>query len=211
MERIEALIKMVERQPIPEDQGLPYSHEEVSQLWKPIAQRLIPGWEYDSSANAAADFICHTNKGAVLIGNVGSGKTTTMRIFQQVSHMLKRDGNIPEWGRMVIPGILSTRQIQMRFGAEGDSFLLELSEQNFLCIDDLGSETPIVNQYGTKSDPIASLLFLRYEKWQQSKVRTYATSNLTKEQLKTRYGERLFDRMKEMFIFIVMKGESKRK
>lgn len=211
MDRIEALIKAVERRPILAEQALPFDYQEAIQLWRPIAIRLIHNWESDRTWEPAVEFMCNTHKGAILMGTIGTGKTTSMRIWEQVNYMLLNNNNISKFGKERMPGIISTRQIQMRFSAEGDSFLLELSEQNFICIDDLGSEAVLVNQYGTKSDPIASLLFLRYEKWQQHKSRTYATSNLTKDQLKARYGERLFDRMNEMFTFIVMKGESKRK
>jgi len=39
---------------------------------------------------------------------------------------------------------------------------------------------------------------------------TFCTTNLTIEGLKERYGARLADRFKEMFVVVTWKGESKR-
>ena len=79
-------------------------------------------------------------------------------------------------------------------------------------IDDLGTENEDFMQYGQRANPLAELLEKRYDlSFHRDRVRTVVTSNLTDQQLKERYGFRVFDRLREMFAVVTVKGESLRK
>ena len=81
-----------------------------------------------------------------------------------------------------------------------------------LVIDDLGTENEDFMQYGQRANPLAELLEKRYDlSFYRDHVRTVVTSNLTDQQLKERYGFRVFDRMREMFAVVTVRGESLRK
>ena len=81
-----------------------------------------------------------------------------------------------------------------------------------LVIDDLGTENEDFMQYGQRANPLAELLEKRYDlSFLRDHVRTVVTSNLTDQQIKERYGFRVFDRMREMFAVVTVKGESLRK
>jgi hypothetical protein len=51
----------------------------------------------------------------------------------------------------------------------------------------------------------------RYEIFIENKIKTHLTTNLTNSQLQTRYDLRVYDRLKEMFNFVILDGDSLRK
>ena len=79
--------------------------------------------------------------------------------------------------------------------------------QELLFIDDIGTEPVSLKIYGNEFSPITELLYNRYDKqgW------TIITSNLSDSQIKERYGERIDDRLKEMFDRMHFQGKSYRK
>jgi DNA replication protein DnaC len=82
-----------------------------------------------------------------------------------------------------------------------------------LCIDDIGLENKESKYYGESSDVLGELLLDRYDIFLDDRYRklTHATSNLDSKKLKDVYGERIYDRFKELFNFIPLTGKSKRK
>lgn len=78
-----------------------------------------------------------------------------------------------------------------------------------LCIDDLGSEG-VKNSYGNKSNVIGDIIEARYAAGYTG-VFLHGTTNLTADQLKEFYGGRVASRMKEIFNWIVLPGEDRRK
>ena len=139
-------------------------------------------------------------KGLMICGNVGIGKTTILKTFADVYKIFMNDGMVKNQIRFI-----STHRLLTEYKAKGDEVLLEYDKYP-LIIDDLGNEPDVVNSYGTKTNPVQTLLFLRYE----NKALTYGTSNLHPRQFREKYGDRLADRFKEMFTVITVKGESRR-
>lgn len=80
-----------------------------------------------------------------------------------------------------------------------------------LVIDDLGTENADFIQFGQRANPLQELLEIRYDRsFHRDGVRTVVSSNLTDLEIQSRYGFRVFDRMREMFAFVTVKGESLR-
>lgn len=81
-----------------------------------------------------------------------------------------------------------------------------------ICFDDLGFELP-KNNWGSKSDVMADVLFAIYRKNQLIGDYSwfYFTSNLSGKDFEERYDDRIRDRMREMFNVITIHGESRRK
>jgi hypothetical protein len=77
---------------------------------------------------------------------------------------------------------------------------------HYLAIDDLGTET-LGRHYGNQVKRFSRGFNARYEK----KTLTHATSNLALEDLQQVYGDRIFDRMIELFNDIPLEGKSRRK
>lgn len=146
------------------------------------------------------------NKGFILSGAKGVGKTLN---FQILCRVIADNTSIQ-------PLLISVKEIQSRYRLQqeqgkGEEFLQYLVNKEFLVIDDLGNEEIQMNDYGTKKNLVAEILYQRYPLFQRELVYTYATTNLLNTHLEKLYDPRLIDRMKEMFVFhIVTETESKR-
>jgi hypothetical protein len=167
--------------------------------------------------NGFEDSTLDLNKGILLIGNVGTGKTSTMDIFR--SYLAKTEN--PNWFKMV-----ESRMIIRDFSKEKYAGL-EKHTYNYkpnsiggmvanpisICIDDLGLENRESKHYGESVDVMFELLADRYSIFTDPRYRklTHATSNLTTTKLKDLYGPRIIDRFTEMFNVVTLTGESKRK
>lgn len=160
-----------------------------------IMQQLRPDWQYTDTELTAIDILFNSDKWLLMMGNKGTGKTTLLRLYQQAAHIINRED----------VKLYSTAKFCLEYGTTGEQLILD-NEKGLLCLDDIGVENKTQNRYGTLTDPISTLLFLRYE----SKARTFCTTNLDSAGLKQRYGERLADRFKEMFAVVTFKGESRR-
>lgn len=157
------------------------------------------------------------NKGILLIGNVGTGKTSTMRIFAEY---LGRTNN-PNYfkfveSRMIIREFAKDKYSGMErysFNERPDEHGTMHKKPSNLCIDDLGLEKQEAKHYGETVDVMGEFLADRYSIFIDERYRklTHATSNLSTDSLASLYGERLYDRFVELFNIILLTGKSKRK
>lgn len=74
-----------------------------------------------------------------------------------------------------------------------------LFKVDMLVIDDLGIEPVEIMDYGNVCTPIIDLLTKRYEK----QFFAFITTNLTPQQIREHYGDRIADRLNEMVRKIV--------
>ncbi len=152
------------------------------------------------------------SKGILLRGQVGTGKTLAMRLFNDF---------LGQWN---VQGfrILACRHAVRDYRQEGDKALERYGRKSYssdpdqrrplvICFDDLGVEDTKAKSWGNESSVMGDILMDRYECFLRDGMITHATTNLTNSQLKETYGLRLYDRMKEMFNVIKMEGASFRK
>lgn len=158
-------------------------------------------------------------KGLLLMGGVGTGKTTAMKLFQGIV-----------WNQDHRFGIVNCRHIVRDFRRQGEEIVDKYGRRSFArrmgqdgsgyeqgihpviwCIDDLGHGEVISKQYGNESNVIADILLDRYENFQRVGQITHATTNLDPDGFEKIYGARTRDRMREMMNLIVVEGESYRK
>lgn len=152
-------------------------------------------------------------KGIGLSSSVkGTGKSILMSLFQQNRY---RPYLLIE--TKVVSGMFSTKGEQ---AIDIHSSLLPVPptptffyhREVGICFDDLGFEVN-KNFFGTKSDVMGDVLFNIYSKCQKHGDFSWFhfTSNLSGTQFESRYDSRIRDRMREMFNFISVSGESRRK
>ncbi len=135
------------------------------------------------------------NRGILVIGNYGSGKTILMLAFVGVNNFLAHNYR----GKLI--ETIKYKEI------ETDKDLIKETKKP-LFIDDFGKETKTVNDYGTKKNPVYELISARYE---DGGV-TFGTSNFDEKDLEDMYGEYLFERIKSMFNIIrLITKKSRRK
>jgi DNA replication protein DnaC len=159
----------------------------------------------DQNENPINQIIDHfkskSPKGILLMGNVGTGKTTIMNIMQSIYK-----GN-PQYFKMK-----ETRHIVREYLVNGVNAIDEYSKNTYdYCFDDFGLESSNSNLYGNNLNVMGEIILDRYKSFKDFGTTTHAITNLNGEALKLIYGERLYDRMKEMFEVILMNGKSLRK
>jgi len=139
-------------------------------------------------------------KGVILQGPTGSGKTHWMRLFVGIKNMhaarklLRLYFRNPEGlDAIVKPMILSQPD----------------RHEGVMAIDDLGTE-PRANNYGTTSEVIGDIILDRYDTFKCWGVKTYITTNLTMADIAERYTERITSRLLEMCTVVSMKAPDAR-
>lgn len=172
-------------------------------IYKQIYQKFVDGCKYPEKKD----------KGFIIVGDIGVGKTTCMKIFHR---MFKSTERKFRW-------ITSSTLNDML----SEYTLLEIKEfygKKCLCdlmIDDVGLVAAQKN-YGNVVNVISEIIMERYDLFISHGYRTYFTSNLMDRlapednpqnlpTLETVLGNRVVDRMVEMCDLITWQGDSLRK
>ncbi len=142
------------------------------------------------------------NKGILLYGNVGTGKTTLFRIFKRLSGALDILDNYEKKFTIV-----KTSSIVLEVREKENEGSIKQYFSGGLCFDDLGKEPKEVKIYGNSSTVMGDILFNRYDRM----CLTHGTTNLNEQELKDHYGDRIHSRMMEMFNWILVDGIDYRK
>lgn len=148
--------------------------------------------------------IAPTKNSLFLLGGCGTGKTT---MLQTLHHLLSIE-EFRCWQNPCVNTYCSFyTALQVAKLANDDEDFSYLCKRPILFIDDLGCEPVDVRNYGNSITPFVELLYYRYDNWLPMVI----SSNLTAKELAERYGERVAERMREMFLLVPMTGESFRK
>lgn len=150
------------------------------------------------------------NKGFLVCGGVGVGKTTLMKLFSR--------------NKRRCFDVLNCTDLSYQFAKKGEDAIEAFGkvhhyepldpnyfyqEQIGLCLDDMGTEEEKVN-FGNKANVIAEIILRRYAAGLPYEY-THVTTNLTASALQSYYGPRVWSRITEMFNVIEIKGNDRRK
>lgn len=174
--------------------------------------------EFISLATAAGIDNPSLEKGILLCGIFGTGKTWLMELFranQLQCYQIINAKDIAEDFRIFkldpkskdYEDPLHKYLISKKNAVEDPAVFYQTHLG--LCIDDLGTED-VKNNFGNKKNVIGDIIELRY----QDKIYGqcfHATTNLTAEQIEQYYGGRVRSRLRQMFNFIELPGEDRRK
>lgn len=145
------------------------------------------------------------NKGLMLIGNIGCGKTTLMKVFmenlnpyrmvscREVSEHWKKTGDISKYCTMIMASALAPTA----FG----------NRDSGICFDDLGIENKTKN-YGDEINAMEEVILNWYDKKRFNRI--HITTNLNPEEIEQKYGKRVRSRMREMFNQVLIEGGDRR-
>ncbi len=135
------------------------------------------------------------DKGILLIGPVGCGKTSLMNICRFLLPAEKRHS------------IKSCRDVSFEFAKDGHDIFHKYTRGSFhqgqfepktYCFDDLGLESNM-NFYGNQCSVMAEVILSRYDLFHHFGMLTHITTNLNSSAIEERYGLRVRSRMRELF------------
>ncbi|TXI64307.1 MAG: ATPase [Flavobacterium sp.] len=145
------------------------------------------------------------NKGILLSGPIGCGKTSLMNLMRYV----------PEQERKFI--LKPTREISFEFIKEGYDVIQRYSSGNKLqsgiknyCFDDLGTENNL-KYFGNECNVIGEILLSRYDLFINKKIITHITTNLSASEIEAAYGNRVRSRLRQMLNLIAFNPITKDK
>lgn len=127
----------------------------------------------------------------MLCGACGNGKSTMVKALKQLFKL--RPIIDSQDGKPMGLVIVDAKTIS-EYCRKEDCAFLEMKKKPMLAIDDLGIEPLEVQSFGNIYTPLIDLLTERYE---EQRI-TIITSNLTPEQIRAQYGDRIADRLNEM-------------
>lgn len=146
-------------------------------------------------------------KGLLIVGGIGVGKSAMMKIMQRIfKDTNSRFRLVNAYELKDLSELYTIAQVKEMYGYDLKSDLY---------IDDIGFSVD-VKRYGNTVNIITELLMERYDLFINSGFKTHLSSNLktaitndisNTPTLKTMYGARILDRMKEMCEVINFKGD----
>lgn len=136
-------------------------------------------------------------EGLLLAGTPGNGKTTVVSTIKELIAASQR----PDPVRLDYHGnpdtaflkVVSATDLPQLYSSNENSYHY-LKEVGLLAIDDVGVEPLDYTKFGNIINPFLDIFYARYEK----KLMTIITTNLSKNEIADRYGERFADRANEM-------------
>lgn len=153
-----------------------------------------------------------------LRGPIGTGKSTLMDALMvaaadttkamDVTAMREVGDEYEKNGADCFDKYKARHVTKQGWGADGKYYTRAVL--NHWIMNDLGREKDDVRDYGNKENVGRRFLDFRYDLWQRYGLLTHFTTNSTDEQLKFRYGDMLYGRLKEMTYFIEVEGVSLR-
>lgn len=145
------------------------------------------------------------NKGILLTGPIGIGKTTWFRLMQQV--MAKEQKFY----------YTTCRDVSFEFIKEGYNTIDKYSKgipldfpMKNICFDDLGTENNI-KYFGNECNVMAEIILSRYDLFINFNTKTHITTNLSASEIEKYYTERVRSRLRQMMNFLAVPNQWKDK
>lgn len=176
--------------------------DENKPIYRLIAEYFAKHKDFEKTG--LTENIASLDKGLLIIGGVGCGKTSMLRAFYEIGREIYdkyRDTFM--LFRMISCNSL-VREYENLEQQERDFFFKKYINGT-MYFDDFGTE-PEASNFG-KRNLMKDILEERYLK----EKKCYLTTNLTLNQIEEKYGFRVYDRIKEAFNVIIMDGKSFRK
>ena len=181
------------------------SHFKILETDHPIIYNLIAYFLKDEAT--CFQFKIDLNKGILLSGPIGCGKTSLMNLMKHLT---------PTGHKFFVK---PCRDISFEFIQDGYEVIhkyskgkLYHSEPKTICFDDLGTENNL-KYFGNECNVMAEILLSRYDLYISKKLQTHITTNLSATEIEKNYGNRVRSRLREMINLVSFERniEDKRK
>jgi DNA replication protein DnaC len=146
----------------------------------------------------ASHYSLDIDKGILLTGPVGCGKTSLMNLMR---YLLSAD---------LRHRLQSCREVAFEYSRDGHTAIHRYTRGSFsakkfdpivYCFDDLGLENE-TQHYGNHCSVMAEILLSRYDYFHSFGMVTHLTTNLNSTEIEKQYGLRVRSRLREMFNLI---------
>jgi DNA replication protein DnaC len=174
------------------------NHFKILETDYPIIFKLIAYFLKDEQK--CLEYGIALNKGIMLSGPVGCGKTSLMNLMKQLTPVTYKFAVKP------------CRDISFEFIKEGYEIIHRYSKSapKVICFDDLGTENNL-KYFGNECNVIAEILLSRYELFITRKLQTHITTNLSASEIEETYGNRVRSRLRSTLNLIAFEKEAKDK
>ncbi len=184
-------------------QGLYGNHFQIPETDHNLIFKLIAYFLKDEPT--CFQYGINLNKGILLSGPVGSGKTSLLNIMKYLTPTEHKFSIKP------------CRDISFEFIQDGYSIIhkyskgrLYESDPKIYCFDDLGLENNL-KYYGNECNVMAEILLSRYDIYISKSIPTHITTNLSASEIEINYGNRVRSRMREMLNLVAYDKATKDK
>ena len=192
-----------------------------------VAKKMMPEFVIDERNKSVINdlfFYFHkiengnlnTSKGLWIEGEVGTGKSSLMRIFSSYLRTHCNDSTFKIYNCATVANEYASKARTPDTGDDGlDCYTYNRNGYNRekrvpMCFDELGREPIPAVHFGQRLNVMEHILHIRYSFWQTENLLTYITTNLSAEDVELKYNDYIRDRRKEMFNIIALTGESRR-
>ena len=179
------------------------NHFKILESDYPIIYKLIAYFLKDEVT--CYQYNIDLNKGILLSGPVGCGKTTLMNLMKTLT--------ATEHKFYIKP----CRDISFEFIQDGYEIIqkyskgkLYVSEPKTICFDDLGTEKNL-KYFGNECNVMAEIILSRYDIFISKKTYTHITTNLSASEIESAYGNRVRSRLRNMLNLIAFDKSTKDK
>lgn len=178
------------------------NHFKILESDYPIIYKLIAYFLKDEVT--CYQYNIDINKGILLSGPVGCGKTTLMNLMKTLTST--------EHKFYIKP----CRDISFEFIQDGYEIIQKYSKGKLypdpktICFDDLGTEKNL-KYYGNECNVMAEIILSRYDIFISKKIYTHITTNLSASEIETAYGNRVRSRLRNMLNLIAFDKSTKDK
>ena len=179
------------------------NHFKIHEFDYPIIYKLIAYFLKDEAA--CFQYQLNTNKGILLSGPIGCGKTSIMNVMKNLAAFENKFS------------VKSCRDISFEFIQDGYQVIhryskgkLNHSQERNYCFDDLGIENNL-KYFGNECNVMAEILLSRYDLFISKKLITHITTNLSATEIEVQYGNRVRSRLRESFNLIAFQKNTKDK
>lgn len=163
-----------------------------------IIYKLIAYFLKDEQA--CYQFNIDLEKGILLTGPIGCGKTSLMTLMKHLAPIGNKFSVKP------------CRDISFEFIQDGYQIIhkysigqLYQSEPRTYCFDDFGTENNL-KYFGNECNVMAEILLSRYDLFISKKIKTHITTNLSASEIEKHYGNRVRSRLRELCNLIAFDG-----
>jgi DNA replication protein DnaC len=174
------------------------NHFKILETDYPIIFKLIAYFLKDEQK--CLEYGIALNKGIMLSGPVGCGKTALMNLMKQLTPAAYKFSVKP------------CRDISFEFIKEGYEIIHKYSKTapKTICFDDLGIENNL-KYFGNECSVMAEILLFRYDLFTSRKLQTHITTNLSASEIEQTYGNRVRSRLRSTLNLIAFDKETKDK